>query len=81
MSTWTTVVATPSGVTFDVRVEPPDGSTTSHLAPRWWGEVADAIDSFAYTRCETCGYDLEDHVVVPGPFGKPFIHCEKGTEN
>ncbi len=76
MSTWVTVVAQPSEVTFRVRVD----ARGADVNPQWDADVAVAVDSFVYELCDACGYDIEDHVVVPGPFGKPFIRCEKGED-
>jgi hypothetical protein len=66
---WTSIVAQPSLVAMNVRVDP---RVTDLDA------VAEAVDGFDNERCETCGFDVEDHVVTPGPFGKPFLYCEKG---
>jgi hypothetical protein len=67
--TTTTVVAQPSGVRMTVRVDP----RVTDLAA-----VAEVVDFFVYSRCEECGFDLEDHVVTPDPFGEPHLWCEKG---
>lgn len=77
MSTWTEVVAQPSNVTMNVRVDERCPS------PGWndgWDEaLAEAIDAFVYELCD-CGYDVDGHIVTPGPFGQPFLYCEKGED-
>lgn len=70
------VVAQPSEVPMQVRVDlkgcqPPAG---------WDADVAEAVDSFVYSLCETCGFDVDAHVVTVGPFGNPFLYCERGEE-
>jgi hypothetical protein len=41
-------------------------------------DVAEQIDSFVYSRCEGCGFDIDAHVVTLDPLGNPFLYCEKG---
>lgn len=78
MSAWITVVAQPSNAVLRARV---DGRCPSPGQDAGWDEaLSEALDFFVYTQCESCGYDLEDHTVTPGPFGQPFLYCEKGED-
>lgn len=72
----TTVVAQPSEVAFEVRIDL-RGADPADVPDGWADDVAEAIDSFVYERCSACGFDIEDHIVTPGPFGNPFLWCEK----
>lgn len=73
------VVAMPSLVTMQVRVDLQDAPAPA-LSPTWDEDLADVVDFFVYERCEVCGFDLDGHVVVPGPFGHPFLYCEHAEE-
>ncbi len=68
------VVARSAGVLLQVRVD----ERLKPLSDRALGEIAHVVDVLAGGPCEMCGHDLEDHVVTPGPFGNPFLYCEKG---
>lgn len=65
------VTAQPSGVSFTVRVD---------VRVADFAAVAEAIDSFAFGRCGTCGFDVEDHIATVDPDEKPFLFCEKGDD-
>ncbi len=71
MSNWS-LIAEPSGVAMNVRIVWPS------ITSRDLGAVAEAIDGFVYELCEVCGYDLDGHVVVPGPLGHPHLWCQTG---
>ncbi len=75
-ASWTTITAQPSLVAMQVRIDP----RLPVVNPNWEDDVADAIDFFVYEMCDACGLDVGDHIVTPGPFGKPFLFCEKGDD-
>jgi hypothetical protein len=43
-------------------------------------DVLSEIEIFEYEYCENCGYDVQRHSFVPGPFGHPHVFCLKGEE-
>jgi hypothetical protein len=40
-------------------------------------EVEAIVDGFQYEYCESCGGDLDDHVIAPDAFGHAHAWCAR----
>lgn len=47
-------------------------------AVRYLLEVEVIVMGFEYEYCHSCGRDLDQHVIAPGPFGLPIAWCQGG---